>query len=225
MLKQHFDGFHGDGITPFACHCCEQTFTAGYALSQHLIGVHGFQLPSGHSRFIYKEEDDGYKRLQTVRIESLEVTEQIISTSLLQNKNETNASYKIGKLTDDGEGLSIKINKSDSEKGSEEVELLKVGKQELVDDESEEWEVENEEPEVVNQVFKTERFSPPPSIFGEENCSIKSIDDFKVMRKYLKKTNDKNIELTVNDTDSDGNIINTQMFTFSEIVVTKNETN
>lgn len=45
------------------------------------------------------------------------------------------------------------------------------------------------------------------------------------MRKYLKKTNDKNIELTVNDTDSDGNIINTQMFTFSEIVVPKNEIN
>lgn len=184
-------------------------------------------MPSGHSRFIYKEEDDGYKRLQTVRIESLEVTEQIISTSLLQNKNETNASYKIGRLTHDDEGLSIKINKCDSEKSFEEVDVIQVEKNETdVDDED--WEVESqenesEELEAVNPEFKVESSSPPASIYGKDNCSVKTIDDFKVMRKYLKKTNEADtiIEFTVNNTDGDGNIIKTEKYSHSELVLNK----
>lgn len=163
--------------------------------------------------------------MQTVRIESLEVTEQIISTSLLQNKNETNASYKIGKLTDDGEGLSIKINKCDSEKSFEEVHVVQVENNES-DVDNEDWkvdseELESEELDAVNPEFKDETSSPPASIYGTDNCSVKTIDNFKVMRKYLKKTNeaDNIIEFTVNNTDADGNIIKTEKYTYSELVL------
>ncbi|CAD7087641.1 unnamed protein product [Hermetia illucens] len=79
LLKRHDAEVHGNSPAIYACHCCEKMYKTGKTLSKHLIRVHGFQLPPGHSRFWYRIDENGLYRLQTMRIESLEVTKQILS--------------------------------------------------------------------------------------------------------------------------------------------------
>jgi len=57
------------------CHICEKVYCQGSTLSKHLKKVHSIELTSGHSRFRYKLEADGFYRLQTMRYESLELFE------------------------------------------------------------------------------------------------------------------------------------------------------
>lgn len=78
-LKRHFMMVHGSGLDVYACHCCETKYTRSQLLTRHLKNKHNFQLPSGHCRFRYNQCADGIYRLQTTRIESLEVTKQIIA--------------------------------------------------------------------------------------------------------------------------------------------------
>lgn len=78
-LPQHFLEVHGNNPILYACHCCERFFKSGKSLSAHLIKKHGFRLPSGHQRFTYRVDENGFYRLETTRIESLEVTQQILS--------------------------------------------------------------------------------------------------------------------------------------------------
>lgn len=76
-FKRHEANHNGD-TKLFKCHVCEKTFHFGARLSRHLITMHEFQYPSGFQRFHYKQDEDGFHRLQLTRLESLEVTEQIV---------------------------------------------------------------------------------------------------------------------------------------------------
>ncbi|EDW81837.2 uncharacterized protein Dwil_GK25471 [Drosophila willistoni] len=78
-MRRHFLEVHGNNPIFYACHCCERYFKSGKSLSVHLIKKHGFRLPSGHKRFTYNVDENGFYRLETTRIESLEVTQQILS--------------------------------------------------------------------------------------------------------------------------------------------------
>ncbi|XP_020807494.1 histone H4 transcription factor [Drosophila serrata] len=79
QMRRHFLEVHGNNPILYACHCCERFFKSGKSLSAHLIKKHGFRLPSGHKRFTYRVDENGFYRLETTRIESLEVTQQILS--------------------------------------------------------------------------------------------------------------------------------------------------
>ena len=75
-LKKHMMLVHniGDEEAEYSCHICEARFQKGVLLTRHLVGVHSFSLPSGHSRLRYKRDAvSGLLKLQTVRVESLEV--------------------------------------------------------------------------------------------------------------------------------------------------------
>ncbi|CAL4070020.1 unnamed protein product, partial [Meganyctiphanes norvegica] len=72
VLKTH----HGMGPLPFGCHVCERQFASGHGLSKHLIKAHNFRLPEGHTRFKYKQDENGLFRLQMTRYESIELTQE-----------------------------------------------------------------------------------------------------------------------------------------------------
>nr|XP_060643457.1 histone H4 transcription factor [Anolis sagrei ordinatus]XP_060643458.1 histone H4 transcription factor [Anolis sagrei ordinatus] len=78
-IKLHYKKVHeGDSEPRYKCHICGKCFTRGNNLTVHLRKKHQFKWPSGHPRFRYKEHDDGYMRLQLVRYESVELTEQLL---------------------------------------------------------------------------------------------------------------------------------------------------
>ncbi|XP_062844639.1 histone H4 transcription factor [Trichomycterus rosablanca] len=78
-LKNHYRRVHeGDDTPRYKCHVCEQCFTRGNTLTAHLRKKHQFKWPSGHPRFRYKEHEDGFMRLQLIRYESVELTEQLM---------------------------------------------------------------------------------------------------------------------------------------------------
>lgn len=78
-LRRHYLEVHANSPSIYLCHCCDKLFKYGNLLSQHLIAKHKFQLPSGHKRFTYRIDENGFYCLETTRIESLEVTKQILS--------------------------------------------------------------------------------------------------------------------------------------------------
>lgn len=78
-LRRHYDKFHRGNDEPlYCCHICDDRFQRGSLLTRHLFTHHGFRWPSGHCRFRYKHDEDGFFRLQTVRYESLEVTQEMM---------------------------------------------------------------------------------------------------------------------------------------------------
>uniref|UniRef100_A0A8C9T7U9 Zgc:112083 n=1 Tax=Scleropages formosus TaxID=113540 RepID=A0A8C9T7U9_SCLFO len=78
-MNQHYKRVHeGDMVSKYKCHLCEKSFSWCYTLTLHLRKKHDLKWPSGHSRFRYKEDEDGYLRLNMVRYETVEVTEEIM---------------------------------------------------------------------------------------------------------------------------------------------------
>jgi hypothetical protein len=68
-------------------------------------------LPPGHSRFIYKQDFDGFYRLQTKRVENLkEGTKQLIIKT--NEDSDMDVSYEIEKIVDIKDSpLNIQIRK------------------------------------------------------------------------------------------------------------------
>ncbi|XP_067347964.1 histone H4 transcription factor isoform X2 [Channa argus] len=78
-IKIHHRREHeGSFVARYKCHVCGQCFTRGNNLTVHLHKKHQFKWPSGHPRFRYKEHEDGFLRLQLIRYESVELTEQLM---------------------------------------------------------------------------------------------------------------------------------------------------
>lgn len=78
-VKSHYRKVHEGDLEPrYKCHVCDKCFTRGNNLTMHLRKKHQFKWPSGHPRFRYKEHEDGYMRLQLVRYESVELTQQLL---------------------------------------------------------------------------------------------------------------------------------------------------
>lgn len=81
-LMRHHKEVHEQQNGLYACHLCERKFTRGHSLTTHLHGDHNYKWPSGHKRFRYKLKEDGLYRLQTIRYESMEVSQQVLGAKL-----------------------------------------------------------------------------------------------------------------------------------------------
>lgn len=207
----------------YCCHCCSNRYKKGYHLSKHLIKHHGFQLPSGHPRFIYRQDIDGFFRLQTMRMESLEVTQQIMSPSTYRQEttNKNDVTYVVTPIEELAGNLNIKIKaiqqlKRANEEDNTNDEALSMPDLHYSDsDESADEDVAN----CSIDIRKSVRKRPPPLLRSRRmtarsfNCSLKNIQEFSVMKRYLKKETNKTPQLNreilieLNEVDEAGNLI------------------
>ncbi|XP_063349296.1 histone H4 transcription factor [Pelmatolapia mariae] len=78
-MSQHFKRVHEDGgMAKYKCHICDKVFSWCYTLTLHLRKKHELKWPSGHSRFRYRKDVDGFLKLNMVRFETVEVTKEIM---------------------------------------------------------------------------------------------------------------------------------------------------
>lgn len=220
----------------YGCHCCSKQFSRGHLLSQHLIKIHSFQLPSGHSRFTYCPDQEGIHRLQTMRIESLEVTRAIMSPSRSEvdtKANETTFTYKLSDIEQQGhkpESLNLVISqtpvaqkfqtpppKETIVRPSEQSGAFSMPDLRCSDDES-------NNVDARNRNGKNIRKKPIKRRNQEANSNPpmqKSIQDFSVMKRYLHNEQKLNKEITieVQTVNATGDIIKMETINTEEICV------
>lgn len=92
-FDRHIERYHCAEERWYCCHECPSKYRRGYNLTKHLISEHQLQWPTGHKRFIYMRDDDGFYRLQKVRYECIEENNEI--SGLPQDPNEPEKEYKI----------------------------------------------------------------------------------------------------------------------------------
>lgn len=109
QMRNHARNEHGDGPNVYMCHCCDRQYKNGSTLSRHLIKVHGFQLPSGHRRFTYQMDINGVYRVQTTRMESLEVSKQIMATPANGKVTNRNTTYALSEFKKTADGIEIAV--------------------------------------------------------------------------------------------------------------------
>lgn len=112
-LKRHDAKEHLGQPQTYVCHIynCSKKFLRGYLLTKHLKADHDFILAPGHSRFIYKLEEDGFYRLQTKRVENLK--DAAFSGGLMN----TNITYTIEEIpaTSASDVINFKLTENESQ--------------------------------------------------------------------------------------------------------------
>ncbi|XP_059610791.1 histone H4 transcription factor-like [Phlebotomus argentipes] len=186
-LKRHEALKHlGPHPKVYLCDCCGRKYSRGDLISSHLKKVHGYKLPPGSSRFFYREGDDGFYHVQTMRIESLEVTEQIMATKKTANNRRGKVKYSVCDpiVTKDGI-VKVNVEEQPKEAGQPEEESEE---EEIMDESEEEEEDEDEGTRLGLSMPLTEDVleDPPPK---------KSIHDFTVMKRYLNAFTEKTPEI------------------------------
>lgn len=107
-LKRH-DAKEHLGQTPiYQCHCCQKQYARGFRLSKHLKKDHQFALAPGHSRFIYKQDEDGLYRLQTKRVESI-INRESLAVADNTEDSDVDVTYEIEKICSNGNQNTVNI--------------------------------------------------------------------------------------------------------------------
>ena len=108
-LKRHDAREHLGQPAFYICHIygCNKKFLRGYLLTKHLKADHDFISPPGHSRFIYKQDEDGFYRLQTKRVENLKETK--VTGGFASGLSGTKISYEIESIKNLSEGVNVNV--------------------------------------------------------------------------------------------------------------------
>ncbi|XP_075892400.1 histone H4 transcription factor [Nelusetta ayraudi] len=78
-MSYHFKRVHEvEGMSKYKCHICDKVYSWCNTLTLHLRKKHELKWPSGHSRFRYKKDVDGFLKVNMVRFETVEVTQEIM---------------------------------------------------------------------------------------------------------------------------------------------------
>ncbi|XP_063709515.1 histone H4 transcription factor [Culicoides brevitarsis] len=100
-LQKHEEQQHGEMTSKiYKCHICDKTFNYGKRLSRHLIAAHNYQYPPGHLRFRFVQDEDGFFKFQSMRLESLEVTKQIMSQQDKEKQAKQDAASPVKRIED-----------------------------------------------------------------------------------------------------------------------------
>ncbi|XP_012526497.1 histone H4 transcription factor [Monomorium pharaonis] len=123
-LDRHVERVHSLAVRWYCCHECPIKYRKSYRLTKHLTEAHRLQLPSGHKRFHYTQDEDGYYRLQMVRYEA--VDEENVSP--VEEANLPDKKYKL-ELTKTTSLTKVKI----VEDNAEEIETVQDTQEETVE--------------------------------------------------------------------------------------------
>lgn len=216
QMRKHARNEHGDVPNLYCCHCCNREYKNGSSLSRHLIKAHGFRLPSGHRRFTYQLDIDGVYRVQTTRMESLEVSKQIMATPANGVTTNKDVTYALSEFTENADGIKISVIETDRPKDVPKTKpIAEIKPIEVVHT------PELSSPESFPKTnLKNEIGSIDSNTFMEclnlksnnsESKELKNIDNFSVIKKYAKKKRQKSrITYIIEEYDVDGNMIKTQ---------------
>lgn len=185
-------------------------------------------MPSGHRRFTYRQDIDGVYRVQTTRMESLEVSEQIMSPCANELDNAANVTYTLTELQRNERGLTISLKANTTKKEAsrridrrptrmryKQMPAIPNNDAEGGDFEDVDHTVRTRDERTTRSITKREdhvSIKESKSILDmkvEDAVDIRNIDNFSVMQKYLHK-NQANIMITVEELDKDGNVIKTE---------------
>nr|XP_013036863.2 histone H4 transcription factor-like isoform X2 [Anser cygnoides] len=82
-LKQHYKRAHvSNGILKYKCHICQKCFCWSYTLTLHLRKAHKL---SSHSRFRYKEDDEGHMSLNLAVYNAVTGLGQTLNNKMIIN--------------------------------------------------------------------------------------------------------------------------------------------
>lgn len=212
QMRKHARDEHGDGPNVYCCHCCEREYKNGSSLSKHLKIQHGFRVPSGHIRFTYQMDINGVYRVQTTRMESLEVSKQIMATHAKDVATNENVAYALSEYTETPDGIKMSVVETIKESKGPQVKSGSDTKVNIVADSCTEM--------MKNQPTQNEIGSIDSNTFMEslnlksnhsDTKELKNIDNFSVIKKYTKKKRQKNrVTYIVEEFDEKGNMIKTQ---------------
>ncbi|XP_023716446.1 histone H4 transcription factor [Cryptotermes secundus] len=77
-FRKHCDKCHlGNNQPLYCCHICDSLFQRTSKLTHHLHAEHGICRPSGHCRFRYKQDKDGFFRLLIVHPQGVQGTQTV----------------------------------------------------------------------------------------------------------------------------------------------------
>uniref|UniRef100_A0AAY4AHV2 C2H2-type domain-containing protein n=1 Tax=Denticeps clupeoides TaxID=299321 RepID=A0AAY4AHV2_9TELE len=126
-MSQHYKRVHqGTMVSRYKCHLCDKTFSWGYTLTLHLRKKHDLKWPSGHARFRYKEDEDGYLRLNMVRYETVEVTEEIMK-NMAKKRTPRKLAGSTGQAKRPSPSTEMSHSPSSSSKSGSSLEVTKPG--------------------------------------------------------------------------------------------------
>eukprot|EP00075_Anas_platyrhynchos_P005767 XP_012960914.2 histone H4 transcription factor-like isoform X6 [Anas platyrhynchos] len=84
-LKQHYKRAHvSNGILRYKCHICQKCFCWSYSLTLHLRKAHNL---SSHSRFRYKEDDEGHMSLNLAVFNAVTGLGQTLNNKMIISKS------------------------------------------------------------------------------------------------------------------------------------------
>lgn len=261
LFSQHDNNVHYNNSSIYCCHCCPKRYQRGHQLSGHLIKMHKFQLASGHSRFAYRQDLDGCFRLQTMRIESLEVSQQIMARNpnepfpIVPVPNDVVFSCKPIEQNERGElSLVVKILNDDKEELDEAGQDAALSMPDLRCRTrlSEELPPPDDNDDTISSVVllgrtlrsnktkvedmmtnkkrtetMTKTVSSSTTKRSDSTDTIKGIEEFSMMKRYLdgattstaaltRNEAKKHILIELNEIDAHGNVINTELVKANE---------
>lgn len=170
---------------------------------------------------MYRRELDGFYRLQLMRLESLEVSQQIMSNK----PNETAASsleddvkFTVNNIEQTPQGqLNISVQRSETVKVfavNEEVastydEALSMPELHFSDDSN----IERTSEAYLRRSTRKRKH------FNNSADQFKNIKEFSIMKRYLDSIEQAQIMIEVKDVDEKGNVVKSQMISADEIHV------
>jgi hypothetical protein len=137
VLRRHRNRCHlGNDEPLYCCNMCDSRFLRGSLLTRHLRSKHNISWPSGHCRFKYKRDKNGFFWLETTRSDDVNMTQDVMqsqycTTPSLLGSSQRVLDYKSDSVIQRAEADRIVISTTQVDKGRNVVLLKELKTKEL----------------------------------------------------------------------------------------------